>query len=139
MRSKIVEKILINMPLETEINVSNQMAFIALIHELGFRENKFWNENDEKDNELLNKIHKFALEHSKNQLETIEKFIDDDRPFYSDKNAERVYKLNKEQKNKYRHPLTCGGSNLKNVNVNNHMKKEEMEKLLITVLKMKEY
>jgi hypothetical protein len=84
MRSEIVKKILRETPLETRLKVSNEMAFIMLIHELGFREEKMWNEDDEKDNELLGKIMKFAKEHTDNQMKTIERWKEDSKPEVDD-------------------------------------------------------
>jgi hypothetical protein len=77
MRSPLIKKILKETPLETRLKVSNEMAFIMLITELGFRENKMWNENDPKEMELLGKLCKFAEEHTKNQMKTIEEWKKD--------------------------------------------------------------
>jgi hypothetical protein len=77
MKSPLIEKILKETPLETRLKVSNEMAFIMLITDLGFRENKMWDENDPKEMELLGKICKFAIEHTKNQIETIEEWKKD--------------------------------------------------------------
>ncbi len=56
------------------------MAFIHLITELGYRENKSWDENDEKDNEILIKLMKLAKEHTDNQMKTIKRFEEDSKP-----------------------------------------------------------
>ncbi len=77
MRSKLISKLLKETPLETRLKVGNEMAFIMLITELGYRENKMWDENDEKDNEILNKLLKFAKEHTENQMKTIERWKED--------------------------------------------------------------
>lgn len=53
MRSKVTEKILKETPLKTRLKVSTQMAFISLLSELGYRENKMWSEDEE---ETLNKL-----------------------------------------------------------------------------------
>lgn len=79
MRSELVKKILKETPLETRLKVSNEMAFIMLITDLGFRESKMWNEDDEKDNELLDKLMKFAKEHTANQMKTIERWKEDQK------------------------------------------------------------
>jgi hypothetical protein len=55
-----------------------------LIHELGFREEITWNENDEKDMQLLRKLMKFAKEHTADQLKTIEKWREDTKPELND-------------------------------------------------------
>jgi len=58
-----------NIPLKTRIKVSNEMAFINLIVELGYREDKIWT-NDE--NELFGKLCKLAQEHTNSILNDIE-------------------------------------------------------------------
>lgn len=68
MKSKILGKILSEIPLETKIKVSTEFAFIDLIHELGFREEKPWSE---EENEMLNKILEFADKHSKHIIKII--------------------------------------------------------------------
>lgn len=77
MRSKLVEKLLKETPLEIRLKVSNEMAFIMLITELGYRENKMWDENNEKDNEILNKLLRFAKKHTEDQMKTIEEWKKD--------------------------------------------------------------
>jgi hypothetical protein len=77
MRSDLITKILKETPLEIRLKVSNEMAFIHLITELGYRENKAWDETDDKDNEILNKLMKLAKEHTEHQMKTIEKWKDD--------------------------------------------------------------
>jgi hypothetical protein len=44
------------------------MFAIHLIHELGFREDKTWNEESEEDNKLLAKLTRLVKEHTKDQL-----------------------------------------------------------------------
>lgn len=68
MKSKILGEILSEIPLETKIKVSTEIAFIDLIHELGFREEKPWSD---EDNEMLNKILEFAEKHAKHIIEII--------------------------------------------------------------------
>jgi len=77
MRSALLDKILKETPLDTRLKVSNQAAFINLITELGFRENKSWDEEDEKDNALLLKLTKLANEHTDNQVKTLRNWEDD--------------------------------------------------------------
>ena len=79
MRSEIIKRIMRETPLETRLKVSNEMAFIMLITDLGFREDKMWDENNEKDNELLGKLMKFAKEHTANQMKTIERWKEDQK------------------------------------------------------------
>ena len=68
MKSKIAEDILNNILLETKIKISTEFAFINLIHELGFREEKYWSDGDV---EILNKILELAKKHSENIIEII--------------------------------------------------------------------
>ncbi len=80
MRSEIVKKILEETPLEIRLKVSNQMFLIHSLTELGFRENKTWDENNEEDNKLLLKIFDLAREHTKHQIRNIEQWEADGRP-----------------------------------------------------------
>ena len=64
-----IRKLLEDIPLKTRLKVLNEMAFIDLITELGYREEKMW--SDEED-ELLSKLCKLALKHTENILEEIE-------------------------------------------------------------------
>jgi hypothetical protein len=63
-----IRKLLEDIPLKTRLKVLNEMAFIDLISELGYREDKMW--SDEED-ELLSKLCKCALKHTENILEEI--------------------------------------------------------------------
>lgn len=69
MRSAIVDRIMRRTPLETKLKVSNEMAFITLITELGYREDKMWTPEED---ELMAKLCKLANEHTQNQLRSIE-------------------------------------------------------------------
>ena len=80
MRSKLIDKILKETPLAIRLKVSNEMAFIMLITDLGFREDKMWDESNEEDNILLAKLMKFAKEHTDNQLKSIERWKKDGEP-----------------------------------------------------------
>ena len=55
-------------PLDSKLRVANEMAFINLIVELGYREDKGW--TDEED-ELLSKLMKLADDHTESQLKII--------------------------------------------------------------------
>jgi hypothetical protein len=77
MRSKVLEKILKETPLEVRLNTSNEMAFIVILTELGFRDGNMWSEADD---ELLKKLCEFAKKHTKYQLERIKEWEDDGRP-----------------------------------------------------------
>ena len=76
----MINKILKETPLETRLKVSNEMAFIMLITKLGYRESKMWDENDEKDNEILKILLSFATEHTKNQMRDIKEWEEDGKP-----------------------------------------------------------
>ena len=80
MKSKILEKIVKEIPLEIRLKVSNEMAFISLITDLGYRKDKMWDENDKVDNEIFCKLMKLAKEHTAHQLEEIEKWKKDGEP-----------------------------------------------------------
>ena len=62
------EEILSNISLKEKINVLNQMAFIDLLTELGYREDKMWT-NDE--DEILAKLCSLAEKHTENIMEEI--------------------------------------------------------------------
>lgn len=67
--SKLIDEISNNVPLKTKIRVLNEMAFIDLIIELGFREDKFWTEEEDG---LLEKLMKLAEEHTNLIMKEIE-------------------------------------------------------------------
>ena len=69
MKSEIIERIRKRSPLETKLKVSNEMAFIDLIVELGYREDKAW--TDEED-ELLSKLMSLANKHTEDQMKIID-------------------------------------------------------------------
>lgn len=75
MRSMKIKQILKETPLKIRLQVGNEMAFISLLTELGFREDKMW---EESENELLSKLMKSASEHTENQLKTIKKWQKDE-------------------------------------------------------------
>ena len=72
-----IAKILKETPLKTRLEVSNQMAFISLLTELGFREDKYWTDDED---ELLKKLCQSAKKHTKHQLQQIEKWKQDGEP-----------------------------------------------------------
>jgi hypothetical protein len=67
-KNKILDEQIKNIPLENKIRVSNQMAFIDLIVELGFREDKAWTDDED---EFLEKLMNLANEHTETQLKLI--------------------------------------------------------------------
>jgi len=63
-----ISEIAKDIPLETRILVANEMAFINLITELGYREDKMWTEDE---NELLGKLCDLAKKHTDSILKEI--------------------------------------------------------------------
>lgn len=77
-RSKnLISELTKNIPLKTRLNVSNEMAFIDLIVELGYRESKMWTD-DEKD--ILSKLRELSRKHTESILEDIEEWESDGKP-----------------------------------------------------------
>lgn len=68
MKSYIVDRIRFRTTLEQKLQVSNEMAFISLITDLGYREDKMWTEAEDK---LLYKLLDLASVHTKNQMDEI--------------------------------------------------------------------
>jgi hypothetical protein len=58
-------------PLDVRIRVTTQMAFIDLITELGYREDKSWGPDED---ETLNKLMKLANEYAKDVLKELEEY-----------------------------------------------------------------
>lgn len=73
----LISDIAKNVPLKTRIKVSNEMAFINLIVELGYREDKMWTDDE---NELLDKLSVLAQEHTDSILKYIEEWNKDGKP-----------------------------------------------------------
>jgi len=67
----MINEIINNIDLETELKVLNEMAFIDLLSELGYREDAFWTpEEDDK----LHKLCDLAQNHTKNILQIVEQY-----------------------------------------------------------------
>lgn len=64
-------------PLDTRIRVSTQMAFINLITELGYREDKMWTKDED---ELLNKLMNLAEKHTQDILNEINEYNEEHSP-----------------------------------------------------------
>lgn len=75
--SELFNKLLKETSLESRLKVSNETAFINLLTELGFREDKYWSD---EENHILEKLCKLAKEHTDNQLETIKSCKNDGEP-----------------------------------------------------------
>ena len=90
-----IAKILKDIPLKTRLKVLNEMAFIDLISELGYREDKMW--TDEED-ELLSKLCKLAMKHTENILEEIEE-VDSNKLKIAKEALEFYKRYNKDSRN----------------------------------------
>lgn len=77
MMSKVLEKIRKETPLKTRLKVSTEMAFINLISELGYRENKMWTEDE---NETLNKLCDLAKDLVNDHIKEFEQWQKDGKP-----------------------------------------------------------
>ena len=77
MRSKILEELSKTCPLEIRLRVTTEMAFISLLTELGYREDKMWTEDE---NEILTKLCLFAKKVTQWHLKEIEQWEKDGRP-----------------------------------------------------------
>lgn len=71
------DNILKQIDLRTRLKVANEMSFISLLTELGYREEKYWTPDED---ELLGKLMKSASEHTDWLLEEINKWEEDGRP-----------------------------------------------------------
>lgn len=64
-------------PLETRLRVLNQMAFISLLTELGYREEKMWtSDEDERFDKLMN----IANKHTEDIMKEISEWEKDGKP-----------------------------------------------------------
>ena len=64
----ITDEILKNTSLESKLKVMNEMAFINLITELGYRKDRMWTDSE---NDLLQKLCDLAKEHTDNIIKKI--------------------------------------------------------------------
>ncbi len=71
-KSEVVDRIRRRTSLETKLQVDNEMAFISLLSDLGYREDKMWTPEED---ETLTKLLNYAKEHTKYQLKMIEKHL----------------------------------------------------------------
>ena len=69
MKSNTLNNLLKRIPLKTKIKVLNEMAFITLLSELGFRENKMWTPDED---ELLAKLMEYSEKHTEHLMKEIE-------------------------------------------------------------------
>ena len=75
--SDLIKELSKQTPLDIRLNVLNEMMFINLITEMGFREDKMWSE---EENDQLSKLCDLARKLTETQLEEIEKWEKDGRP-----------------------------------------------------------
>ena len=76
MKSKMISEVLKRIPLETRFKVLNEIAFIDLLSELGYRDGYWKDEEDEKLQKLCNLAEKIAKE----QMKEIEEWEKDGKP-----------------------------------------------------------
>lgn len=74
---KTLEKILKETPLKTRLKVSTELAFINLITELGYRDNKMWTDDE---NETLNKLCDLAMDLVIEHIKEFEQWENDGKP-----------------------------------------------------------
>jgi hypothetical protein len=72
-----IDKMLRETPLATRLRVSNEMTFISLLTELGYREEKAWGDDEQ---ELLNKLCNIAKSHTDHQIQQILEWEKDGKP-----------------------------------------------------------
>ena len=80
--NEALDKMLKQIPLKTRLKVSTEMAFINLITELGYRENKMWTEDED---EILNKLCSLAVSLSEDHIKEMEEWINESKISYNDK------------------------------------------------------
>ena len=89
MKNELINNLLKSMDLESRLKVDNEFAFIELITLLGYREEKFWTEEED---EILGKLMKFAEVIAKRQVKTIKEWEKDGRP-KKEKKMRELYTL----------------------------------------------
>lgn len=75
--SDLIKELSKQTPLDIRLNVLNEMMFIYLITEMGFREDKMWSE---EENDQLSKLCDLARKLTETQLAEIKKWEEDGRP-----------------------------------------------------------
>ncbi len=71
---ELIDSIREETSLETRLKVLNEMFFINLLSELGYREDKMWTSDE---NEMLEKICNLALKLAKYQIDDINEYLGD--------------------------------------------------------------
>lgn len=77
MKRDIINEIRKKCPLRNRLRVLNEIAFISLLTELGFREDKMWSDDED---EMLQKLCDFAEKHTLDQLNEIKEWEVDGKP-----------------------------------------------------------
>jgi len=77
MKNSLISKLLKETSLQIRLEVDNEFAFINLITELGFREDKMW---EECEDPMLCKLMNLAHELAKRQIKTIKRWEKDGKP-----------------------------------------------------------
>lgn len=67
----MIKDILDNLDLKTELTVLNEMVFIDLLSELGYREDKYWTPEEDP---ILQKLCDCAEKHTNEILKVVEKY-----------------------------------------------------------------
>lgn len=73
----MLKEMLKSIPIEDRLTVLNELTFINLISELGYREDKYWTENE---NDKLMIIRKMSKELANDILEEIKEWEKDGKP-----------------------------------------------------------
>jgi hypothetical protein len=77
MASKIYENLIKECPLETRLTVLNQMIFMDLLTEMGYREDVIWTEAEAENLRILCEA---AEKATSEQIETFNKWLADGSP-----------------------------------------------------------
>lgn len=80
MGNDIIQDILKKTSLETRINVSLEMSFISLLVELGYLEDRKWDEDNPEDTKILTTIIESAKKEAKYLVNEVDKWEKDGRP-----------------------------------------------------------
>jgi uncharacterized membrane protein (UPF0127 family) len=79
-KNSVIQKLLKETSLETRFYISIEMTFIKMLGELGFIENRPWDEDNVEDTKILSKIIETAKNESKYLITELKKWEKDGRP-----------------------------------------------------------
>ena len=85
MKNNRIENILKRVPLKTRLRVVNEMTFMELITELGYREDKMWTDDESA---ILHKLLSMAGILTTRQIEEFEEWENDGRPDEDDNDVD---------------------------------------------------